>query len=75
MMTLQKTLPDAQIICIVNCDLKDELTAGYLEICDHLGISAVKLEDIDKRGGHPTVKGMEQIKQQILDAVSSSANP
>ena len=58
--------PGTRIVFIVNTELKDEITGSIVEICTHLGVEYVMLRDIDKLAGHPSVKGMEQIKNQIL---------
>lgn len=64
---LKETLPNADIICIINTELKDEISEGFITACKHYGTKYIALQNIDKRGGHPTVKGMEAIKNQILD--------
>ena len=58
--------PGTRIVFIVNTDLKDEITESIVEICTHLDVEYVMLHDIDKLAGHPSIKGMEQIKNQIL---------
>ena len=71
MQNLKATVPAARIICLINCNLKPALADGYAEICEHLGIQSIRLHDIDKAGGHPTVLGMKQIKAQILAALGA----
>ena len=34
-------------------------------ICNHYNIDCIELHDIDKKSGHPSIKGMEQISEQI----------
>ncbi len=51
---------------IINTDLRDEVTDGIIEICNHYNISYTVLSNIDKVEGHPTYKGMKEIKEQIL---------
>lgn len=67
---LKDILPRADIVCIINTELKPEITDGFKSACKHFGIKQVVLNDIDKLGGHPTVKGMTQIKNQILNSLS-----
>lgn len=67
---LKDILPRADIVCIINTELKPEITDGFKSACEHFGIRQVVLNDIDKLGGHPTVKGMTQIKNQILNSLS-----
>ena len=57
---------DARIICVINCDIKDEIMEGYAEMCRHLGIEYVQLADVSKWAGHPNIDGMVQIKDQVL---------
>lgn len=65
--TLKEFLPDTRIIWIINSDLKDAVFEGTIKICEHYGIQHIELKDIDKHCGHPTVKGMEQIKNTVLE--------
>lgn len=65
---LKTLLPESRIVCIVNTELKPEITGGYLDSCREWGVAPVMLQDIDKTNGHPTVKGMAQIRDQILAA-------
>ena len=32
---------------------------------NHYNIDCIELHDIDKKSGHPSIKGMEQISEQI----------
>ncbi|WP_439711458.1 SGNH/GDSL hydrolase family protein, partial [Duncaniella muris] len=40
----------------------------------HYGAGIVILHDIDKRAGHPTVKGMTQIAEQIAASEKSDTH-
>lgn len=62
---LKSLLPDANIIPIINCDLKDAITEGFKDACAHFGLVPVVLEDISKQSGHPDREGMRQIKEQV----------
>lgn len=64
---LQVNVPKARIIYIINTDLKEEISNGIVNACEYYGIGYVKLNEIDKIDGHPTVKGMQQIKDEILE--------
>lgn len=66
---LKALLPCADIICIINTELKPEITESFKTACAHFEIKSVVLRDIDKRGGHPTVKGMSEIRNQIIDSL------
>lgn len=63
---LKTALPETEIICIINTNLKEEITNGLVEVSKHFDIPYVRLRDIDKTDGHPTVLGMKQIKEQII---------
>ena len=64
--TLKETLPQADIYCLINTELKPEITEGFLQVCDKFGITPVTFDYIDKNCGHPTVQGMKDIKNQVL---------
>lgn len=63
---VKSTLPDATVTVIINTELKDSISLGMKEICEHYNVNYIVLKDIDKIGGHPTVKGMQQIEDQII---------
>ena len=65
----KKSLDESRILVVINTGLKNEIAEGFKEACNHYGIEFVQLESIDKMGGHPSVLGMEQIKNQILNAL------
>ena len=52
---------------LINTEMKDEIADGIAAACEHAHVRALRLHDIDKAGGHPTVKGMRQIEQQLLE--------
>lgn len=66
---LKQHHPNVDIYFIINSELRDDITESCIEICSHYGISYVKLKDIDKRNGHPTVKGMKAIAEQVAGIV------
>lgn len=63
--------PDAEIICIINSELKPEITQGQIEACAHYGVRHLLLKDIDKVWGHPSVAGMTAICDQLTGFVNS----
>ena len=65
---LQKRYPEAQIVSILNSELREPINESMREICKHYGIQLVELHDIDKQNGHPSVKGMQSIFDQLLEA-------
>ena len=64
--TLKGTAPKAEILCVINTELKDEIAKGMKDTCAHFGIPYVALENISKTSGHPNILGMEQIKDQMV---------
>ena len=58
-----------KVVVIVNSDLKEEITRGFCEACEALGVKSLRLEGIDKKNGHPTELGMEQIASQVALAL------
>ncbi|MBE6693056.1 MAG: hypothetical protein E7586_07065 [Ruminococcaceae bacterium] len=66
---LTDELKDCKIVAIVNSELGEPFTQSAKTAIEHYGITPVMLEDIDKLTGHPTLKGMTSIKEQILKAL------
>ena len=67
---LKETLPETRIACLINTELSSAIANGIADACEHYGTEYIKFSKIDKTNGHPTVKGMEQIKDEILKALS-----
>lgn len=65
----KKYLKDTKIYCIINSELKCEITDAYKIACKKYGIDVIQLSDIDKQHGHPTILGMRQIKDQIISFI------
>ena len=65
--TLKKDLPNVRIIFIANCDIKTEIVNGIKEAGEYFGCDVVELKCIEKYYGHPTIKGMKQISEQVLN--------
>lgn len=64
--TLKNTLPQADIYCLINTELKPEIADGFLQVCGKVGITPVTFDYIDKNCGHPTVRGMKDIRNGVL---------
>lgn len=62
---LQELYPDADLLFLINDEIKDEVKEATAAICDHYGVRYIQLEDIDKLSLHPSQKGMRQIADQI----------
>ncbi len=63
---LKNELPETRIICILNTELKLQITEGFKAACEHFGAEYIALKDITKQNGHPNKMGMCEIKEQIL---------
>lgn len=68
---LVKNIPDTKVYCIINTELKNEISEFYKFVCKKNNVDVIELHDIDKVSGHPTVKGMKSIQNQILDHIKS----
>ncbi len=62
---MKNRYPNVDIYFILNNDLKAEIDESTLTICQHYDIPCIELKDIDKKEGHPSIKGMQQIYEQI----------
>ena len=69
---MQAAIPGVRIVQVVNTGLKDEIVAGMKAASEHFKTDIVFLHDVEKIAGHPTVKGMEQIKDQILEQLAEN---
>lgn len=68
--TLKTTLPEANIYCLVNTELKSEIVDGFEKACKKYNITKITFDKIDKRNGHPTIEGMKDIKNQVLSVLN-----
>lgn len=63
--SMQEYYPGVEIVFLINNALSDDVTESTKTICDHYGVDYIQLVDIDRQEGHPSVKGMQQIVDQI----------
>ena len=61
--------PNVDIYFIINDVLSDEVVESINTVCAHYNVPTIQLHDIDKINMHPSVKGMEQIAEQLKQAV------
>ena len=66
---VSKNLPDTNVYCIINTDLKSDITEGFTKVCEKYKTDVIRLKDIDKINRHPSIKGMTQIKNQIFEFI------
>ncbi len=64
--TVKEQLPEAEIYCLINTELKPEIEDGLRKACQTYGVTSISFDSIDKRCGHPTRKGMQDIKDAVL---------
>lgn len=62
---VQEHYPTADLYVISNSDLRDDIYSSMQTICAHYGVPMIQLHGIDKQNGHPTIKGMRQIAEQV----------
>lgn len=63
--------PNVKIYFIFNSDLNETINESVKTICKFYNIDCIELNAIDKKQGHPTIKGMSQISNQISDYLSN----
>lgn len=66
---LQDRYPTARLYYILNSDLKESINASVAQICQHYGVPLIRLSGIDKTSGHPNIRGMQQIADQVVAAL------
>ena len=68
---LKDTLPDADIYCLMNTEIKDEIIACMEKACEKFGLIPVHFDHIDKHCDHPTIQGMQDIKNSVLRVLNA----
>ena len=59
-------LPNGRIVFIMNFCLDEEFAGKFEESCRHFGVEFLPLSEFQLGGGHPTVLGMKEIKDQVI---------
>ena len=67
--SLKIDFPDAEILCVINSGIKNEIADCMENAANRYGLKSVRLQDIDKENDHPTKKGMMTISEQIISAL------
>lgn len=62
--------PKAEIYFILNNELRDDINSSTEKICARLRVPLIKLQDIDKQEGHPSIAGMKQICEQVSNFIT-----
>ena len=66
---LKEILPSADIYCLINTELKPEITEALKKVSQKYNITPVEFEQINKISGHPTIQGMKDICNGVLKAM------
>ena len=61
--------PNVKLYFILNDILSSDINESVLTVCQHYQVPVIRLENIDKQCGHPNVLGMQQIAQQVENAL------
>lgn len=68
---LQQTYPNAQIVNLINTDLKKDYKEAMENICQHFHICNISLGTFEKKEDHPSRSGMKSIYQQITQTLKN----
>ena len=60
---------NTDIYFILNSELSEEVTSSAKSLCERYHVKCIELHDIHKLSGHPSIKGMQQIAEQIAKAL------
>ncbi|MFT3753292.1 MAG: SGNH/GDSL hydrolase family protein [Paludibacter sp.] len=71
---LKNNYPHADIYFILNSGLKEQISESVRIICKYYKMDCIELHDIDKKSQHPSVKGMEEINDQIKQYIDKKSN-
>ncbi len=63
---LRANYPTAELLFILNSDLKPSINESTHTICNHYNVPCLDLQDIDKQQGHPSIKGMKSFAEQVI---------
>ncbi len=66
---LKALYPSAEIYFMLNSELSAEINESTFKICGKYDIPVIVLKDIDKQWGHPSVKGMKAICDQVSEFI------
>ncbi len=64
---LQKKYPEAQIVFMLNSQLRGDINESVAVICEHYNVPLLRLHDITKIEDHPDIPGMLAIKEQLIE--------
>lgn len=62
----KEALPDARIVFVLNHILIEEFGENFSKACRYFGVEYLPLSEFQLGGGHPTILGMQGIKEQVI---------
>lgn len=65
--SVKQLYPKAEIYFVLNDGLREEIISSTEKICTRYKIDLIKLRNIDKQDGHPSIAGMKAISDQIVE--------
>ena len=68
---LKETLPQTKIYCLINTEIKPEIASCMKNACEKYHITPITFNSIDKKCGHPTIQGMKDIKDCVLNILNN----
>ena len=69
---MRQTMPKAKIYCPINTDLKPEITDCMKAACARYNITPITFDKIDKKCDHPTIQGMKDIANSVMNAIKTA---
>jgi hypothetical protein len=63
--------PNVKIYFLLNSGLDKTINESVKTICEHYNVDCIELNDIDKKGGHPSINGMSQISDYLSKKLNS----
>lgn len=63
---MQQRYVNTEIIFLLNDGLRESINESVKTTCEHYGVKCIVLKDLHKISGHPSVRGMQQIADQVL---------
>lgn len=67
--TLKEAVPNADVYCLKNTDLKPEIDDCFEKVCKKLGMTTIDFERIEKVNEHPDKQGMIDIANKVLSVI------
>jgi hypothetical protein len=66
---MQQRYIGTELVFLLNDGLKPDINESVTTICQHYGVRCIRLSNIHKLSGHPSVQGMTQIADQVIEAM------